>query len=146
MRKAFLILVLGCLLIVPVCLNIKAYGQGTSLTQDEARIPIGTLTDYPAGTIKPFPKFKLIVFSDAQGLYALSTQCTHMGCTVSFRHMRKIFTCSCHGSKFNQEGAVLRGPATTNLSWFFIGIDEQGRLYVDKTRVVPAGTKYKFTP
>ena len=46
MHRTCLILVLGFLLIVPFCLDTEAYGQETSQTRDQARIPIGILKDY----------------------------------------------------------------------------------------------------
>lgn len=41
---------------------------------------------------------------------ALSTTCPHAGCRVSTVADGAI-TCPCHGSRFDLDGAVLRGPA-----------------------------------
>ena len=106
------------------------------------QVVIGTLADFPSGTVKPFAKEKIIVFSDPQGLYAISTRCTHMGCTVSFKEGEGIFSCPCHGSQFDKQGAVTRGPAKKNLAWFTVGIDSRGKLFVDKSKAVEQGTKF----
>ena len=40
---------------------------------------------------------------------ALSLTCTHLGCTVE--EDGEGFLCPCHGSRYNKDGMVLRGPA-----------------------------------
>jgi Rieske Fe-S protein len=40
---------------------------------------------------------------------ALSPICTHLGCTVEIEQSRLV--CPCHGSNYDREGRVLRGPA-----------------------------------
>ncbi|WP_422746192.1 ubiquinol-cytochrome c reductase iron-sulfur subunit [Mycobacterium sp. WMMD1722] len=44
----------------------------------------------------------------------LSATCTHAGCTVSEIQDAEI-VCPCHGSRFNLDGTVARGPATQPL-------------------------------
>lgn len=44
---------------------------------------------------------------------ALSSVCTHQGCTISYNHANTNFPCPCHGSVFSNQGSVLQGPATT---------------------------------
>ena len=146
MRKTYLILCLGLLFIASLPLTLRAAGEKQMMrrTEEDGLIPIGAPEDYPPGTIKPFAKYKIIVFSDEQGLYAISSECTHMKCTLSFRKDEKIFACPCHGSKFTKEGSLLHGPAKKGLAWFFIGADDSGRIYVDKTVEVREGTKYTF--
>lgn len=50
-------------------------------------------------------------------IVAYSTQCTHMGCPVSYDAAEKIFKCSCHFSIFDAEksGQMVCGQATENL-------------------------------
>jgi len=40
---------------------------------------------------------------------AVSPICTHLGCTVEIEESRLV--CPCHGSNYDREGRVLRGPA-----------------------------------
>ena len=42
--------------------------------------------------------------------------CSHLGCSVALNEQEKRFDCPCHGSRFNLDGTVLRGPAPVPLS------------------------------
>jgi Rieske Fe-S protein len=53
----------------------------------------------------------LFVCRDANGLYALSSICTHSGCTISFRSTTKTFRCPCHGAQFDFDGNATVRPA-----------------------------------
>jgi cytochrome b6-f complex iron-sulfur subunit len=49
------------------------------------------------------------------GQYAvISPICTHQGCTVDIQGPRLV--CPCHGSTYDREGRVLRGPAERALT------------------------------
>jgi glycine/D-amino acid oxidase-like deaminating enzyme/nitrite reductase/ring-hydroxylating ferredoxin subunit len=56
------------------------------------------------------------VHRDEQGaLHAVSAVCTHMGCTVAWNAGESSWDCPCHGSRFDVDGQVLHGPASTPL-------------------------------
>jgi cytochrome b6-f complex iron-sulfur subunit len=108
------------------------------------KIAIGNMQDLPVPSVKPFPKDQFIVFRDENGIYAVSSRCTHMGCTVTFKDKDGIFACPCHGAKFSKVGVALSGPAKAALAWFLIEKDSSGDFYVDKSKPVEQGTKFKF--
>jgi len=84
------------------------------------------------------PGRAVAIFRDAQGVYAISTVCTHLGCIV--RASSNGFECPCHGSRFAPDGAVARGPAPRSLDWLQVAA-AGGVVTVDEGVTVPAGTK-----
>ena len=62
------------------------------------------------------PESHLAVVQTKGGFLALDLTCTHLGCTVLATP--KGFQCPCHGSAFDSEGRVLKGPAKANLRRF----------------------------
>lgn len=55
----------------------------------------------------------VIVRISESSVVALSSTCTHLGCTV--RKEPSFFRCPCHGSTYDLEGNVVRGPAEQSL-------------------------------
>ncbi len=43
-----------------------------------------------------------------------SSECPHLGCRISKAEKEELI-CPCHGSKFNMDGEILKGPATASL-------------------------------
>jgi cytochrome b6-f complex iron-sulfur subunit len=80
----------------------------------------------------------LAVFRDAEGVYAISTVCTHLGCIV--KASPTGFECPCHGSGFNPDGTVRKGPAPRPLDWLAVTA-ASGTLVVDEGTTVRRGTK-----
>ncbi len=65
-------------------------------------------------------------------LYALSTTCTHLGCTPNWLEDAKKFKCPCHGSGFYISGVNFEGPAPRPLERWGIKRAEDGQVLVDK--------------
>lgn len=54
--------------------------------------------------------------ANLNGTYvALTSVCTHSGCSDSWSFTNNRFTCTCHNSIFDTAGKVLQGPATQPL-------------------------------
>lgn len=49
---------------------------------------------------------------------ALTSVCTHSGCSDNWTFGNNRFTCNCHGSVFDPSGRVLNGPASAPLQQF----------------------------
>jgi cytochrome b6-f complex iron-sulfur subunit len=67
-------------------------------------------------------------------LYALSTTCTHLGCTPNWWEKEQKFKCPCHGSGFKITGVNFEGPAPRPLERWAISIADDGQIVVDKSR------------
>jgi nitrite reductase/ring-hydroxylating ferredoxin subunit len=78
------------------------------------------------------------IFKEAAGIYAISTVCTHLGCIV--KATEKGFDCPCHGSKFNKDGSVVRGPAPKGLPWLEVKHLGGDNILIDEGKTVAAGT------
>jgi cytochrome b6-f complex iron-sulfur subunit len=51
---------------------------------------------------------------------ALSSICTHEGCTVSYVHGAGNIQCPCHGSVYAKSGSVINGPAPLALKSYTV--------------------------
>jgi glycine/D-amino acid oxidase-like deaminating enzyme/nitrite reductase/ring-hydroxylating ferredoxin subunit len=55
---------------------------------------------------------KVAVYRDPDGvLHEMSAVCPHLGCIVDWNSSEHTWDCPCHGSRFDQYGQVLNGPA-----------------------------------
>lgn len=84
------------------------------------------------------PGRNVAVFRDAEGVFAISTVCTHLGCIV--KAGPNGFDCPCHGSGFKKDGTVVKGPAPKPLPWLKV-TNNGGIITVDEEAKVKAGTK-----
>jgi Rieske Fe-S protein len=56
------------------------------------------------------------VFVDKKGeQHLFSARCTHLGCTIGWNPAERTFDCPCHGSRFDEMGEVVNGPAARPL-------------------------------
>ncbi|NNE69692.1 MAG: Rieske (2Fe-2S) protein [Rhodothermales bacterium] len=60
----------------------------------------------------------IFLWRSPDGFTAVSTRCSHRGCTVSPEG--EELACPCHGSRFTFDGDVLEGPAPTDLTRFAV--------------------------
>lgn len=72
--------------------------------------PRGSLRLLPDGWEDPVYLLAL----DGGGFAAVSSVCTHRGCTVDLGGPG--LACPCHGSQYDREGRVMRGPANRALT------------------------------
>jgi cytochrome b6-f complex iron-sulfur subunit len=97
----------------------------------------GSPADYPPGSVSERWKkdWRVWIVRTDQGLFALSANCTHLGCTPVWLEAENRFQCPCHGSAYSLDGQNIEGPAPRPLERFGVTLDRQGRIVVDKRRV-----------
>jgi cytochrome b6-f complex iron-sulfur subunit len=90
-------------------------------------VTAGTVADLPPSDASPddYPKVKFWLSNSEEGLVALYTVCTHLGCLFSWNNQEAKYICPCHGSQFDKEGDYLRGPAPRSLDRFMVQIVSQ---------------------
>jgi cytochrome b6-f complex iron-sulfur subunit len=79
-------------------------------------------------------KFGVWIVRLGDRIFALSTVCTHLGCTPSWLAADEKFKCPCHGSGFYITGLHFEGPAPRPLERYKVSIDADGFVVVDKTK------------
>lgn len=55
------------------------------------------------------------VYNDNGNLLVMENICTHRQCQTEWNKSEKTWDCPCHGSRYNADGTVLRGPAARPL-------------------------------
>ncbi len=109
--------------------------------ESSSRIKLGPPDRYALGTAQYFPKHRLWLFRTDEGFHAVSSVCTHLGC-VANRTADGGYECPCHGSKFDETGRVLGGPAPKGLVWIELGVSPEGQLTADLFKEVKPGTRF----
>lgn len=110
--------------------------------EESTKFKIGKAENFPVGTVKKLDDKGIFILSNDDGLHAITSICTHLGCIVAITETG--FLCPCHGSKYDANGKVIGGPAPRNLAWLDITQDIDGSLVVDTSREVAVGTKLKL--
>ena len=79
-------------------------------------------------------RFAVWLVRDQDGIYALSTVCTHLGCTPNWLEAEQKFKCPCHGSGYYKSGVNFEGPTPRPLERYAISLADDGQILVDKSR------------
>ncbi len=86
------------------------------------KFTVGSVSQLPAIGSAPvkFPKVKFWLSRTEEGVKAIYTVCTHLGCLYSWSDQETKFLCPCHGSQFTDDGKYIQGPAPRDLDSFVI--------------------------
>ena len=108
--------------ILASCSNLT----GPSVQHGTTTVSIAGLTSDGQFTVdqnvQPDGTPTLIIRQSATSYTALSMLCTHQGCQVNPPSGGSIY-CSCHGSVFDLNGNVLRGPAPSPLAKYGVSLN-----------------------
>lgn len=86
--------------------------------------PGGQMAVVAEGTSRPI----LVLARDDGSYAALSSECTHLKCTVELQGSRIV--CPCHGSTYDRAGEVVVGPAERPLARYPTRLREDGVLEI----------------
>ncbi|WP_088890345.1 cytochrome b6-f complex iron-sulfur subunit [Leptolyngbya ohadii] len=78
--------------------------------------------------LKGDPTYIVVEDADTIASYGLNAVCTHLGCVVPWNASENKFICPCHGSQYNNEGKVVRGPAPLSLALVHADVNEDGKV------------------
>ncbi len=106
------------------------------LFEPKSTFKAGFPDDYEVGRVdeRLKDKYGVWIVRVNEGIYALSTVCTHLGCTPNWLQTENKFKCPCHGSGFYKTGINFEGPAPRPLERFKIGLAEDGQILIDKSK------------
>ncbi len=96
----------------------------------------GLPEDYDRGKVDERwkEKFGVWIVRNEEGIFALSTVCTHLGCTPNWLEGENKFKCPCHGSGFYRTGINFEGPAPRPLERYRVVLASDGQILVDKNK------------
>lgn len=118
-------------------------GTGATCEETVEGIAVGVPADFAATGLHLLPGTKVLIGRDAKGLYALTSICPHEFCDMDEKKSGQNIgvisaqgiLCNCHGSKFDNYGAVVKGPANKPLKAYAMALCD-GKVYVDITTTV----------
>ncbi|KAI9078865.1 hypothetical protein K1719_039135 [Acacia pycnantha] len=73
--------------------------------------------------LKGDPTYLVVESDRTLATYGINAVCTHLGCVVPWNAAENKFICPCHGSQYNNQGRVVRGPAPLSLALAHADID-----------------------
>ncbi|HEY5270397.1 MAG TPA: Rieske (2Fe-2S) protein [Anaerolineales bacterium] len=130
-RRDFLKLASAAILALSGLLGLEGLFRFLT-TQTEPLPPtefdLGPASNYPPGSRTLLADIPALLLHTQSGFSAISLVCTHLGCTVESKP--EGFACPCHGSRFDLQGNVTRGPAEKSLHSLRTGITSDGKLHV----------------
>ena len=85
------------------------------------------LEELPLNATKRFKDLRgrdlMLVRTGEREVKAISTVCTHLGCTVFWQKDRQEFFCPCHNGRFDKNGVVLEGPPPAPLDLYPVELE-----------------------
>lgn len=94
----------------------------------QTEFDLGPATAFPVDSRVVAELVPALIIHTSGGFSALSLVCTHLGCTVAEESAG--FSCPCHGSQYDSQGKVTRGPASKPLRTLRVEVTGSGHLVV----------------
>lgn len=96
--------------------NLNVAAQYTDLVQRGEVKSVDEITPGEGAIIRHGMQL-IAAYKDPSGaITQKSALCPHLGCVVHWNTLEKTWDCPCHGSRFDQAGNVVNGPANVGLA------------------------------
>lgn len=92
----------------------------------QTEFDLGPASDYEMDSRTLLADVPAVLIHNQAGFSALSLICTHLGCSIEQK--TDEFICPCHGSRYDANGRVLRGPAEKPLPSLRVETNTEGHL------------------
>ncbi len=107
-RRTFLrILLAGIAFFFVLIWNKLTFNHLEIIQKEESLLPLNKNK-----TVSFYKNYIVVTRNDKTNVF--SAYCTHLGCRIGNIEMGKI-VCPCHGSEYDLDGKVIKGPAFKNL-------------------------------
>jgi cytochrome b6-f complex iron-sulfur subunit len=116
--------------------SVIRYSYPRIVFEPSSIFKIGKPEDYKAGSVSLIYGRGVFVVREEKGFYGLSAKCTHLGCQPIWYEDQQVFKCPCHGARFYKDGINFAGPAPKPLERFHLSLSPDGRILVDKGKIV----------
>lgn len=131
-RKDFLSLVwqgtLGMISLSGIAVIVRFLSH-TAAPADKTLFDLGPVDQLSTTSPTILQQAQAILIPTQEGFEALSLACPHLGCQVEI--MDGGFECPCHGSQFNSDGSLIKGPANKSLRKLRLETSPDGHLRLD---------------
>lgn len=101
---------------------------GTNICVDLTNPANAALVNINGARSFNIPDKIIVIRETATTFMVLSRVCTHQGCGLTYQPSPMQLACGCHGSKFDINGSVVRGPASRSLKKFASTFDETSQM------------------
>lgn len=127
---------------VSAAFDVGCSSAGTAPTSFGV-VSAGNVSALTVGSLRAVSGQPVAIGRDAGGVYAMTSTCTHQGCDMGSDGSISSagLVCDCHGSEFDVNGNVIRGPANAPLAHFSVSIDATGNITIDGGHEVDASTR-----
>ena len=142
-RRKFLVIVAAGAAVPAIAVSGCSGGGTGAEPEPFGDVSAGNVNTLAVGALQIVQGAPAVLGRDDAGVYAMTITCTHAGCPVSASGTgvdAQLF-CPCHGSQFDRNGNVQRGPAASPLAHFAVSIDASGNITVHGGTRVDAGVR-----
>ncbi|MCI0433465.1 MAG: ubiquinol-cytochrome c reductase iron-sulfur subunit [Gemmatimonadetes bacterium] len=132
-RRAFVGLAAGAVAatVFPGCASVASLPVRTDLGIVRLALRDHPRLTQPGGSLRIQPEAHptaVYVLNLGHEFAALSPVCQHQGCIVNIQGARLV--CPCHGSTYDRDGSVLRGPTERPLIRYPATVTDTGELVI----------------
>ncbi len=120
---------------------VRSYLSAGPVETIPTRFVLGTPADFPPGSVTL--REGIFVLRDSAGLFAVKAECSHLGCRIRWNAGEAVFDCPCHGSRYDQRGGYLSGPARKPLTPVHLSRNDAGQLVADLSRKTRASRRVR---
>ena len=120
--------VLGMISLLGIA-GIIRFLSHTPAPANQTLFDLGPVEQFSTTSSTVLQQAQAILIPTKDGFEALSLVCPHLGCQVDIKNAG--FECPCHGSQFNSDGGLVKGPANSPLRKLRVETTQEGHLVLD---------------